>query len=162
MSNNMKKIKKAWIKNLDDVGMFATRVKVNYEVGSIVAASEPYYEVCMKMYDSNEETLERYIGLLLDEYKPKDGSISSIAGWLNRKHTKGHLLPRRVRIVEARVSRVMGITDEEWRMLGANETEASRIGVIGYDAWIWNTYLKLYKYETITNNAFENYGKEEN
>ena len=157
----MKKIKKAWIKNPDDIGMFVATIKTDYEVGSVVAASEPYYEVCMKMYDSNEDALEKYIELLLDEYEPKDGSISSIAGWSNRRYTKGHLLPRRVRIVEAKVARPRKFTDEEWALLGANESDESRIRAIGYDIWLYNSYVKLYKYETITNNVFENYGKEE-
>lgn len=157
----MEKIKKAWIKNTNDVGMFASKIKTDYEVGSVIAASEPYFEVCVRMLDTNEPVFEKYMQLLLDEYEPEDEDVTSISGWLNRRHTKGHLLPRRVRIVEAKVSRPRKFTDEEWALLGAGESDESRIKAIGYDIWLYNSYVKLYKYETITNNVFENDGKEE-
>lgn len=147
---SMEKIKKAKIKGdvSRRVGMFATK-KGLYEIGSIVSVSEPYCDIYDRLGSS-------YGDLLCKEYRLEISELSYISGWTNSRHTKAHLMPRRVRLVESKVSRVMNISDEEWALLGASDDEQSRIDVVGQDAWLWNTYLKLYRYELITNNAFRN------
>lgn len=147
----MTRIKRVWIKNdcsrgvrVDGngvrVGMFVTR-RI-YDVGSIVAISEPYCDICDRLGDW-------YVDLLCKEFQVSRDELPSLSGWTNRGHTRIDLLPRRLRIVEAKVLRAQDISDEEWGLLGANKSECSRIRVIGYDAWIRNTYLKLYKYELV-------------
>ena len=141
----MTRIKRVWIKNDCSrgvrVGMFVTK-RCNYDVGSIVAISEPYCDICDRLGDS-------YVELLCEEFQVSRDELPNVSGWTNRGHTRIDLLPRRLRIIEAKVLRAQDISDEEWELLGANESESSRIKVIGYDAWIKNAYLKLYKYELV-------------
>jgi hypothetical protein len=142
-------IRKTHIKSLEELGMFVG-TNTDFSVGSIIAASEPYLELCERLGDE-------YRDLLCKEYGVERDALFTINGWTNRAYVRGDLMPRKVRIVASKMARVNEITDEEWAMLGVGEDMDSRIRFIGPDYWRWNKYIRLYKFEKVEEN-----GEEEN
>lgn len=138
-------IRKTHIKSMEDVGMFVGK-STDFSVGSIIAASEPYLELCERLGDE-------YRDLLCKEYDVERDELFTIKGWTNRAYVRGDLMPRKVRIVASKMARVNEITDEEWAMLGVGQDMDSRIRFIGTDYWRWNKYVRLYKFEKVEENG---------
>ena len=132
-------MKKVWIKSEREYGVFTSK-KRYYEIGSVVAISEPYCLICERLGRSYVEFLSKELGVSEDD-------LPCVKGWTNRKDAKAELMPRRVRIVEVKVKRVSDISDEEWELMGASDDEKSREACVGRDSWLWNSYLRLYRYE---------------
>jgi hypothetical protein len=144
-----KSIRKTHIKSMEDVGMFVSK-GADFSVGSVIAASEPYCELCDRLGDE-------YMDLLCKEYNVGRDELFTINGWTNRAYVRGYLMPRKVKIVASKIVRVKDITEEEWAMLGVGQDLDSRTRFMGVDYWRWNKYVKLYKFEKVEEN-----GKEEN
>lgn len=140
-------VRKTHIKSMMDVGMFTSK-GTDFTVGSVIAASEPYFEICERLGKSYED-------ILCKEYNVERDELFCINGWLNRGYVRGDLMPRRVKIVASKMVRVRDITDEEWVMLGIGFCELDRQKFVGNDYWLWDKPVRLYKYETMTNNIFE-------
>ena len=136
-------VRKTRIKCMEDVGMFVSK-NTDFSVGSIVAASEPYLELCERLGDEYRDLLCKEYGVCRDE-------LFAIKGWTNRAYVRGDLMPRKVKIVASKMVRVREITDEEWNMLGVDSD--NRVRFLGTDYWRWNKFVRLYKFEKVDENG---------
>lgn len=140
-------MQKAWLRGIIDRGLFVSR-NLCKEMKGEVAVAEPYYELC-------EEYGDWYREFLSDKYNVSLDKLYTIKGWTNRRYTNGFFLPKRVKIVGFRDCLVSEITEEEWNLLGADDTERSKIGIVGKDYWERDFHIRLYRYELVTNNALK-------
>ena len=141
-------MQKAWLRGGLDSGLFISK-NLCVEMRGEVASAEPYCELC-------EEYGDWYRTFLATRYNVGLDKLYTIKGWTNRRYTNGCFMPKRVKIVGYRDCRVSEITEEEWKLLGADDTERSRMDVVGKDYWTRNFHIRLYRYELVTNNALKN------
>lgn len=141
-------MQKAWLRGCLDSGLFISK-NLCVEMRGEVASAEPYCELC-------EEYGDWYRTFLATKYNVGLDRLYTIKGWTNRRYTNGCFMPKRGKIVGFRDCKVSEITEEEWKLLGADDTERSKTDIVGKDYWTRDFHLRLYRYELVTNNALKN------
>jgi hypothetical protein len=142
-SREVKGLKKAWVKNVQQSGMFISK-GTRYSIGSEVACAEPYCTLV-------DELGDEYKKVLSEEYHVALEDLVKIAGWTNRKATRACLMPKRVRIIAGKTVKCWDISEAEWEMMGIKVQEDTsgrkRREFVGHNYWKYNYPVILYKYE---------------